>query len=342
MLVELNLKTWYNEGLVHIQTRRWPYISWKHNALSGQAIGGTALTICLLAASTFNSFAKQLGTALSPLSLVFVSELLTCSFVLISFGLFPVLHTLGRLKKRELCALAAAGVLGGLLGPMLWFTGLSLTTAVNASLFGKADIIFMLLLAQFILGERLEKAHFFAISAVFVGILFVTLQGFSKSISFQPGDLIIIIATLSFACSSIVYRRFIAHIDGHIALFCRSSIAIIAFLILSSFIDHRLVDELKVFPLLLVPTLIGFGLISRFLNSMMYYKAIEYLPVSTISLVSTLDMLSSTIFAYFYLGEMVQWYHIAGGSFLILGNILLALFRTPTHAHVHSTLKHHL
>lgn len=282
-----------------------------------------------MAASTFNAFAKNLGDAFAPLSLVFVSEVLNCVFLFLSFGLFPMAKRFFSLKRKEFIPMIAMGFLGGVFGPMLWFLGLDLTTAVNASLFGKADIIFMLVLAHFVLHERIEKAHFLAIGSVLCGVLFVTLRGFNQGVSFQPGDLIIMAGTLSYASSTIVYRKFLSHLEPQMALFTRSVTAITFIGVLSLFLDLTFVQELRAFPMDLLPALIGFAFISRFLNSMLFYEASAYVSVMTVSLFGTFEILGSAAFAFFYLGETIEWYHFVGGAFLILGNVLLTLFRSP-------------
>lgn len=297
--------------------------------MSERAIGMTSLVLCLLAASTFVSFAKVLSGTFSPLSLVFVSESLNALFIFFSFGLLPTLKRLSQLHKAQFVPLLAMGMLSGVMGPMLWFFGLEMTSAVNASLFAKSDIIFVLILAYFVLGERIERVHFLSIAAVLCGVLFVTLRGFNQGITLQPGDFIVIAGTLCYASSNIVYRKFLIHLEPQIALLIRCFTAIGFILALSPFAELQLFEQLARFPLELLPALIGFAFISRFLNSMLFYEACAYLPAVTISLFGTLEILGSATFAFLYLGERIEWYHVVGGLFLILGNVLLSLFRSP-------------
>ncbi len=312
-------------------------------ALSGTAIGGIALTLSLVAGSTFSGFAKELGSAFSPLSLLFVSELLTAFFVLFSFGFLPVARTIAKLTKKELRWLLFMGALSGIAGPMLWFTALEYTSAVNAGFFGKTEIIILMVFAHFFLHEQLTQAHKVAITTILAGILIISLRGFTQGLSLYFGDFIIIASTTCYALSNILYRKKVSRVAPHIALFVRSSSAIAAFFLISPFIQHPFIEEVLAFPVALIPALIGFGFVSRFLNSVMYYQAIELLPITTVSLVGSLDVIGATIFAYFYLGEPVLWYQYLGGAFIILGTVLLELLGTHKNKeHLEKHLKHRM
>jgi drug/metabolite transporter (DMT)-like permease len=115
------------------------------------------------------------------------------------------------------------------------------------------------------------------------------------------------------------------------------------FFLASPFIEHPFITEILLLPLAMIPVLIIFAFVSRFLNSVMYYMAIDRLPVTTVSLVSTLDIIGSIAFAFFYLGEPVLWYHYFGGAFIVLGNVLLELLGThETDKHLEQHLKQRL
>jgi drug/metabolite transporter (DMT)-like permease len=295
-----------------------------------KAVGAISLVLGTAAGSTFNGFAKVLGTALSPLSLIFVSETLNSFFIFFSFGFLPTIRRVLSLKMHQVLPLLCMGLLGGIVAPTLWFTGIGLTSAVNASLFGKVDIIFVMLMAHFVLRERIERRHLYAITCIFCGLLFVSLKGFSQGLTMPAiGDLFFILAALASASSDIIFRKFLGTIEPFIPTLTRCIVALSMFFILSAFMEHRLIDELRQFPLELIPPLIGFAFVSRFLNSVLFFQAVELVPIMTVSMFGTLTIVGGSIFAYFYVGEAIMWYHVAGGLFLILGNILLAMFHTP-------------
>ena len=315
-------------------------VPWRRQRDTTMTVGWIFLLIAVTAGSTFNGFAKVLGGSLSPLSLLFVSEVLTGFFVLFSFGLLPTITKIIRLPRKTLLTLLLLGTLSGVAGPFLWFAGLSMTTAVNATLFGKGEMIFLITLAVLFLGERFTSAHLAAIVTIVMGFLMVVLRGFQDGIALQTGDLIVLLASFSYASGSILFRKKLSHIDPHIALFSRSTVAITTFLVVSPFLDHPFGVELRAFPLILIPALIGFSFVSRFLNSFCFYQAIERLPVSTISIVGGLDVVGGALFAHFYVGEPIFWYHVLGGGLILLGTVLLQVLGIhPSEEHLELHMK---
>ena len=59
-----------------------------------------ALAVMIVASSTYNSFAKEVGTALSPLTLLVLSETLTAFFVILAFGFLPTMRSILRLDRN--------------------------------------------------------------------------------------------------------------------------------------------------------------------------------------------------------------------------------------------------
>ena len=166
------------------------------------------------------------------------------------------------------------------------------------------------------------------------------IRGFTQGLDIHYGDFLIIVSSLTYAFASIYYRKYLAHIEPHVALFTRSTTAIAVFFIASPFVPHPFISEIRSFPTALIPALLGFGFIGRFLNSVTYYEAIEKLELTTVSLVGSLSIIFSTLFAYYYLGEPIEWFHYVGGAFIILGTILLEVIGAhPSDEHMELHMK---
>lgn len=325
--------------MIAIQLTQRPFITWKRVSYSETAIGSICLAICLLADSTFNGFSKELSGYLSPLSLIFVSELLTATFIAISFGLVPTVQTVRSLNRSQMLSMLIVGLLGGVLGPLLFFTGITYTTAINAGFFSRFEMIFLIGLAHFFLGEKVTRVHWIGGATILSGIIMIALRGFTDSIDFHFGDAIIILAIFCYGSGHIVYRSHLREVQPHIPLFIRCICAMSAFFLMSPFIEVPFIDQIKSLPVAIIPALIGFALISRFLSSMTFYQAIDRLPITAVSLASSLTIIGSTLFAWLYIGESVYWYHFVGALLVILGNALVELLghKKPA-AHVEQRL----
>lgn len=309
-------------------THHWPLVRWKKEPLSYTATGWVALGVAIAGGSTFNGFAKVLTGALSPFTLLVLSEMLTLTFLTLTFGLLPTVRKLAAVNRRQIFPLVLMGICSGIFGPLLWFTGLEYTEAVNASFFGKMEVVFLIVMAHLLLRECFTRGHALASATVVAGVVTIVFQGFTQTLSVQPGDLLILVAAFCYSLGNILFRKYFVDIAPEAVLFWRCCTAIAAFFLVSPFTTHPFIEEVKAFPMALVPAVIGFGFLSRFLNSFSFYEAIERLPVSTVSLVGTLEIIGGALFAYLYVGEPLEWYHFAGGGLILCGTVLLELAGT--------------
>lgn len=303
-------------------------------------IGWTFLALSIFAGATYTTFAKSLTTAFSPLSLIFVSEILTFFFLILSFGFIPTIREILKIRRRMLLPLLTVGVFSGTVGPLLFFTGLSYTSAVNGSLFGNAESVFTILLAVWVLAERWTPSRMIAALAIFTGVITIALRGFTVGVSLQWGDILILLGCLCFSIGSITFRRFLHNSNPEIAMISRSAVAIAIFFLLSPFEPQTFITELRAFPLSLLTALIGFGFISKFLNVFSYYQALERLPVSTVSLVGSTGVIVSVAFAHWLLSEPIFLYHVVGGILIVGGTVILEAMGMR-HTRIHLRQRHH-
>ncbi len=321
-------------------THQWPFVEWRRRSISEKAVGWTALGVCIISASTYNAFAKILTGSLSPLTLFFMSELLTGFFVVLSFGIMPVLRDITKLKTRKFLPLFLVGVTNGTVGPILLFAGLQSSTAVNASLFMNMEMVFLVLLAVMVLHEPFRREHLLSTLAITAGMLTISLRGFTEGLHLYQGDILLILSSFSFAVGSIIFRRSLHDVPPHVVLFLRSAVAVCFFLAIVPFLTHPLWAEIRAFPLAAVPVLLGFGFISRFLNVFSFYEALDRLSVTTVSLMNNASVVTSIFFAWWILYEPILPYHIVGGGLIVLGTILLEVLGVhPSARHLERHLR---
>ncbi len=326
--------------MIYINTHRWPYIGWSAKSLSYKSIGWASLFVSVIAASTGNAFAKVLGLHFSALTLLFVSETLMWLFVVFSFGLMPTVRKLLQSPKSWILPLVVVGLLNSVLAPMLLFTGLQSSTAVNAALFSNSEMVFLMILAVVVMHEKFTHTHALSVLTMTAGLITIALRGFTDGIQLQPGDALIILSGLVFACGSITYRKFLHHCHPHVLLFVRASVAMTCFFVLSPFLNHNLAEEISTLPITVIPVLLGFGFLSRFLNVFSFYEALERISVTTVSLMCNFTAIFSVLFSHWFLGEAIEGFHYLGGALIILGGLMLEFLGThPTTAHLEAHLR---
>lgn len=107
------------------------------------------------------------------------------------------------LNRKQWLKLLAIGVIGGSIPFALFFTGLSKTTALNASLIHKSLFLWVLLLAIPILKERMTAWQWVGIGLVAAANVLV---GGFKGFKFNTGELMILGATILWAIENIIAK----------------------------------------------------------------------------------------------------------------------------------------
>ena len=308
----------------------------------GLTIGWSALGVMILAGSTTSSFGKQLTGALSPLSMLLVSELLMLLFALFSFGIIPMLRNLLRQKPQTLLALLSIGAINGGVAPYLWFSGLSRTSAINAQLFGMTEMLFLMIFTSFFAQEKITRAHVGGGIVIFLGLLIVTLKGFHEHIVLNAGDIFIVLSCLSYGIGGTIIRKKLHRTAPELIIFSRSAFSITIFFLISPFISHPFISEVTAFPFVLIPVLLAYGFISRFLLVLSFYESLKHLPVASVSLLSTMVVGTALLFAHFYLGEPIHWYQAAGAALIMAGAVIVqSSGLRKLEQHLHYWMSHH-
>lgn len=302
-------------------------------------IGGISITCMIIAGSVYPVFGKQLTTAFSPLSLLFLSEMMGGLFVLMSFGLLPVLQKIADIPKKKLALLVFVGLTSGVLAPYLWFKGLHLTTAVNAELFSRSEMIFLIILSVLLLHEKISKYQMLSLGVIILGMLCVALSGFSVAIALNRGDAFVLLSAITYSFGGVFVKRDMTDIAPEVIIFIRASLATIFFVSVSFFIRNTLISELRTMPPELMTALLSYGFIAKFLGIYSYHESIDRLKVSTVSMFSTLAIVGGIIFAAFYLKEEIHLYQIAGATLIILGVLMMQRVGVHKNSKVH---KHHM
>jgi len=333
---------------MNIHSVSLPFVEIRSNKEArSKAIGYMALIVLILASSTYPAFGKKLTTAFTPLSMMFISEFLAGFFALLSFGIVPTLRQFIHLKQKQVIPLAMFAFTNGIIGPFLWFQGLSSTAAINADLFGRSEMVLLVLFSVVLLREPLKRAHMIGGSIILLGVLTVALRGFSNGIVLQSGDVLIFLSSVAFASGSTILRKYLYQLEPQVIICARSFAAIGLFFTLEPFVRETFGEELMNLPESLILALFGFGFISRFMSNFGFYEAVERLPIATVSLTATLSIVGSMIFVNLYLGSPVHIYQMIGGGLIVIGALVIqivGLHKNEKHLsiHMHSHQRHHL
>ena len=130
----------------------------------------------------FNSFATKVITNPSVLT---TAKNILVALVLSLFILTPfVFKKLKLLQRNDWLKLVLIGLIGGSIPFLMFFKGLSLTSAVNAGFIHKTLFIWVTLLAIPFLKEKLSKVQWFALAVLLLGNYFLVKPGNFRTLTF--------------------------------------------------------------------------------------------------------------------------------------------------------------
>jgi len=115
-----------------------------------------------------------------------------------------------KLKKEDMPVMVFLGLVGMVGYHVLFFIALKYTTAVNASMIAATNPLITTILAAAFLNEKLGVARIATIFVALTGVVLTITRGdisIIKSLSFNKGDLIMLLAVACWAVYSIVSRR---------------------------------------------------------------------------------------------------------------------------------------
>ncbi|MFA5020585.1 MAG: DMT family transporter [Patescibacteria group bacterium] len=145
-----------------------------------------------------------------------------------------IIAKLKAISKTDWLKLLSVGLIGGSVPFLLYFQGLSLTTAVSASFIHKTLFLWVGLLAWPLLKERATKWQLAAFAALIAGNLIF--DGF-KLIGFGYPELLILAAVLMWAVENVIAKIILKNIDSGILAWSRmffGSIILVGYLFLTS------------------------------------------------------------------------------------------------------------
>jgi len=158
--------------------------------------------------STNILFGRYVADDTAPFVLAFL-RWASVAAILLPFALVRQGAELRAVLAEHWRLLLTLGFLGmGLSGGVVYL-GLSLTTATNATLIYSTAPILIILLERLFRGRAIGRRETAGIALGFIGVAIIVLRGDLATfagLSFNPGDLLIAIATLSWAGYSILYR----------------------------------------------------------------------------------------------------------------------------------------
>jgi len=220
------------------------------------------------------------------------------------------------LTKKQWLQLLLIGLVGGSIPFLLFFKGLSLTSAAQGAFIHKTMFVYAAVLAVIFLKEKISKEFL-------IGALFLLLGSLISlkvlPISFGRGDLLIFGATIFWAFENLISKYALKELEGKIVAWGRmffGSLFILVYLVFTSQIG--LIVNLGAEQI--IWTFITSALLFGYVFT--WYSGLKYVPLSTATAILIFGSLITT-FLSLISGSQINFKEIISAVLVLIGVIFV-------------------
>lgn len=303
-------------------------------------LGGVALAFIAYAMlGTYAIFGKVLVEHISQFLIILINELLGGIILLLFMDFSKKLNEFRNKKTKDYVYILLLATLTAIIAPLLFLTGLTLTSATNAVLIGRAEVLLTTIFAILLLKDKITLHQVIGSIIMLLGIVLIATQNFQNGFEFNIGDALIIGAALSLAIATVIFKKHLQHIEPEVIVTVRNIFGASILFVISLFVldisDIAMVFDWKNSTLIL-----GLVMCTIVFGQSLYYKALELTSAVNVSLAGLCSPLLAIVYAMLFLGERLEMSQILGGSMIILGLIVLEFHFHKNHPS--KTRMHHM
>jgi drug/metabolite transporter (DMT)-like permease len=219
-------------------------------------------------------------------------------------------------RRDILLSLLAVALIQGIFFYILYFTGLTSTSAGNASIIATSEILFTFLFFNIWRKEYIDIKHI--AGAIFMIISAITILS-PNFIEFRPGDFFILGAMAIAPVGNMFQKRLRKNMNSEQLLFFRTLIATPAlFIIAYAFGENVAIPTGNIWWILLINGLILFGL-----TKILWIESIHRISVTKAISMGSVSPIFTLFFAFLILGDHPTTIQIVALPISILGIYLL-------------------
>lgn len=242
---------------------------------------GLLLVLSTAVISGFSIFINKYGVKeTNPYVFTFVKNLIAALPFL--FLAIPAYREIKKLDVKNKILLLMIAVVGGSIPFLLFFKGLSMANAANASFIQKTMFLYIALFGVYFLKEKLNWISAVGVSALMIGsLMFFKVQPGKLGI----GELYILLATLFWAGELLISKKLLRDISANLIIFSRmflGSILIFIYLLFSHQAPLLLKLNSHQWTWLLIGGAMLFGYVLTFYHGLKRVSATEATAILTI------------------------------------------------------------
>lgn len=255
--------------------------------------------------------------------------LLRATGAMIIFWVISFFTPKEKIDRKDWGRIVLGGLFGVALNQTLFFNGLVLTTPVNAALIMTSNPIFVLIVATFMLREKLSTRKITGIILGLVGAVFlIKLQEVQKDASNPTlGNLLVLINALSYGMYLIVVKPIMSKYNPITVIkwvFTIGAVMVLPFG-LTQFSEMDMSMPMEAW------SRIGYVVIfTTFLAYLFNIFALKNVNASVVSSFIYLQPITTAILSFFFIGETLNWIQILCGLTIFVGVYLVSFSNKKT------------
>jgi len=218
-----------------------------------------------------------------------------------------------KVNKKQFSILVYIALAGTLFADLIYFFALTKIPVINAVLIGHMQPIFIVFMGFFCLKEdKLTKFDYAGIFFMIIAGLLVTTKTLTNLSMLRLGsvyDLVVLSATIAWATTGVVMRKYLKDMNAGVVTFYRFFIASIVFVIYVLSTSSVLFSNIYQ---ILVGVIVGAGYI-------LYYEGLKRIKAAQSSALELSTPFFATLLGFYILGELVTVMQIFGILLLFVG-----------------------
>ncbi|MBD3387683.1 MAG: EamA family transporter [Candidatus Altiarchaeales archaeon] len=242
-------------------------------------------------------------------------NILAATFLAALLAFTNDMQQLRKLKRKDWLKLSSIGVVGGSIPFLLFFKGLTLTSAASGAFIHKTMFVWVAALSTFFLRERLKLHHITAALLLLAGnLLAIGLNAFTVN----TGDLMILAATLFWACETIISKNALKDIKPSVVASARmafGSVVLLGFLGATGRIGSLTALTAPQAVAALTTSAILFAYVTS------WYNGLKLVSASTATVVLLLGAPVTTLLSATFLSAAVPTVQTAGILMVLAGTV---------------------
>ena len=223
-----------------------------------------------------------------------------------------------KVTKQQLSPLIYIALVGTLVADFMYFVALSQIPVINAVIIGHMQPIFIIAFGFFLLKtDALTKFDYLGIALMILSGFLVTTRTMENLLTLRfgtLGDLIVLSATIAWATSAIVMKKYLTMMNAGVITFYRFFIPSLVFAAYLGATSSLFIANLYQ---------VGIGVIIG-IGTILYYEGLKRLKAAQVSGLELSTPFFAAILAFLFLNETVTNIQIIGIALLFSGIYLIS------------------